>query len=709
VHGGEKVAILVLFRRRRDFLSVLLTVNIVLLILFPFSFSSFKANATPAIGSTTTTLYSVADTYVNASSPDTNYGTSDSLCVAANSEQDFMYLKFDLTSLPSGANIISARLEIYLSDTTGSFYAIPADTVGAYYCSNNSWSELEITWSNKPVFASEPTGTWSFGMFYQVNSYKTWDVTADVETAFSSGILTEVLKFKSKTGNGYVFFHSREGSSQPRLEVEYSLQPVYIVHLKSAQDPEATNNLGSITFAEDTFSLPTDIDVVTGSYQIAYSGGYMFVRWETEGGVAVSNANSATTTVTVSGTGTLRAIGNVTRFEYAYDHGPAGLELQSAGCIDAVSFTPLIAGQLETARFYMYDLSSYSPNAFKVHVMDENRQDIIDPFTQTPTSTGWFDVDLSSYGISVDTGTDFYIGMEWITDYNPYLGDASSDFDRSWTWNGTIWREAYDAFMIRAVTWTSAPMYYSLTISATAGGSTNPVPGIYLHNAGASVSIQALANADYLFDHWELDGANTGSANPYAITMNADQTLRAIFTPEPTPTPTTEPTTESTTTSTSTLNPVPTATPTPTPTATPSPSPAPSSPISPSPPPSTQGLSLPREAIYAIVGALAVGIIAVAAVAIRKRQKRRAQAIIKETSITCAKCGRQMQRPQSMSFAQPRIIIGSSETPLKCTSCNRFFCYNCAKRVPGRGLSCPYCGWELIDMATGTPVDYHEW
>ena len=43
--------------------------------------------------------------------------------------------------------------------------------------------------------------------------------------------------------------------------------------------------------------------------------------------------------------------------------------------------------------------------------------------------------------------------MEWITDYNPDLGeDRTSPSNRSWHWNGTDWEEeTYSDFMIRAV------------------------------------------------------------------------------------------------------------------------------------------------------------------------------------------------------------------------------------------------------------------
>jgi len=430
-----------------------LILAIALLIFLPLFFSSLKVDGTPAIGSTTVTLYSTVDAHVNSSSPNTNYGNADSMYVSANSEQDFTYIMFDLSSIPLEANIISAKLKVYLSSAGGEIYWYPADRIGAYYCSNNSWTEHGITWNNKPSFSSQPTDSWAFTLIYTVEVYKSWDVTADVRTALPSGTLTNVLKFENKTGDGYAVFQSSEDTSKPKLEVEYSMEPVLAVRLESIQDTGFTNNLGLTTFADYMFPLPTDVDVVTGTYQVKYSGGYMFTRWETSGGVTVSDEKAATTNVTVSSNGTLRAVGNVKRLEYTYDCENPSWESQVAGRIDAVRFTPLFSGQLLMARFYMYDISSYQSNTFKVHVMDDNRDDLITPFEETPTSEGWFDIDLSSYGISVNEGVDLYIGMEWITNYYPGLGkDTTSPSDRSWHWYETDWQEeTYSDFMIRAI------------------------------------------------------------------------------------------------------------------------------------------------------------------------------------------------------------------------------------------------------------------
>ncbi|MGD0784547.1 MAG: GLUG motif-containing protein [Sedimentisphaerales bacterium] len=70
---------------------------------------------------------------------------------------------------------------------------------------------------------------------------------------------------------------------------------------------------------------------------------------------------------------------------------------------------------------------------------------------------------------------------------------------------------------------------YNLTITATFGGTTHPIPGIHTYLSGSSVDVNAIPNVYYSFDHWELDGNYAGSANPYSVLMNGDHTLHAVF------------------------------------------------------------------------------------------------------------------------------------------------------------------------------------
>jgi uncharacterized repeat protein (TIGR02543 family) len=71
---------------------------------------------------------------------------------------------------------------------------------------------------------------------------------------------------------------------------------------------------------------------------------------------------------------------------------------------------------------------------------------------------------------------------------------------------------------------------YTLTISVTGSGSTNPAVGGHVYSQGSSVQVTASPVTGWSFDHWVLDGSSTGSANPYTVTMNSGHTLGAVFT-----------------------------------------------------------------------------------------------------------------------------------------------------------------------------------
>ena len=62
---------------------------------------------------------------------------------------------------------------------------------------------------------------------------------------------------------------------------------------------------------------------------------------------------------------------------------------------------------------------------------------------------------------------------------------------------------------------------YTLTITAGAGGTTNPVPGTYTYDEGTSVSVQAVPGLAYQFDNWTGDAS--GSANPLTVVMNGNK------------------------------------------------------------------------------------------------------------------------------------------------------------------------------------------
>ena len=70
---------------------------------------------------------------------------------------------------------------------------------------------------------------------------------------------------------------------------------------------------------------------------------------------------------------------------------------------------------------------------------------------------------------------------------------------------------------------------YTLTITTTSGGTTNPSPGKHSYPMGTLVPVLAIPETNNLFNHWELDGENVGTNNPIEVLMNSNHTLHAIF------------------------------------------------------------------------------------------------------------------------------------------------------------------------------------
>ena len=93
----------------------------------------------------------VADTYVNASTPTTSYGTSGSIWVDSN-PQEQSFLRFDLTNI-SGRTIEDVRLRMYQTH---------ASSLGGrvFSMTSTTWDEA-ITWNTRPTIDGLQLGSFS--------------------------------------------------------------------------------------------------------------------------------------------------------------------------------------------------------------------------------------------------------------------------------------------------------------------------------------------------------------------------------------------------------------------------------------------------------------------------------------------------------------------------------------------------------------------
>ena len=74
---------------------------------------------------------------------------------------------------------------------------------------------------------------------------------------------------------------------------------------------------------------------------------------------------------------------------------------------------------------------------------------------------------------------------------------------------------------------------YGLAIDVQGSGTTNPTVGTYQYSEGTIVNVSATPTIGWQFSGWLRNGTDYGSANPCAITMDANYSLTAMFTEIP--------------------------------------------------------------------------------------------------------------------------------------------------------------------------------
>jgi hypothetical protein len=169
---------------------------------------------------TVVTLYPIMDSFVSDYTPGTNYGLDPDLRVGDCHIIYRSYLQFDVTIIPSGANIISAKLGLYFDDRE----CVDDKEIGVYSV-NSAWNELTVTYSLQPTFAAAPedvqTLPWdpTFTYFY-------WDLTSLVKSWVDGSFTNNgvVAKGVTETGsNADKYFPSSDaGANIPTLTIEYT-------------------------------------------------------------------------------------------------------------------------------------------------------------------------------------------------------------------------------------------------------------------------------------------------------------------------------------------------------------------------------------------------------------------------------------------------------------------------------------------------------
>jgi hypothetical protein len=167
---------------------------------------SASDQASIAVDSSIVVVAPVADSYVDESNDDKNFGTSTSLLVksqngATNTRE--VYLRFPVPST-SFSKVI---FRLYgRSDSSTS-----KDSV--MEVSDNKWAETGLTWKNRPSFGAARGQV----AVTTTNKYREWDVTILIRNALGRGEdkVSFGLHMDTPTSNSPDSFNSREAPSNP--------------------------------------------------------------------------------------------------------------------------------------------------------------------------------------------------------------------------------------------------------------------------------------------------------------------------------------------------------------------------------------------------------------------------------------------------------------------------------------------------------------
>ena len=161
---------------------------------------SNAVSATTPAAPAAVTFAPVADSYVNESSPTSNYGASTQLRIDGSPLVN-SYLRFDVEGL-SGP-VTQAKLRIYANTSSSTGYEVRS-------VDDLTWAEMTITYANAPAFGAvaAASGPFASGAYIEV------DVTSLVS---GNRLLSLALTGPGATA---VSFGSRESTTPPQLVVE---------------------------------------------------------------------------------------------------------------------------------------------------------------------------------------------------------------------------------------------------------------------------------------------------------------------------------------------------------------------------------------------------------------------------------------------------------------------------------------------------------
>lgn len=180
------------------------------------------------------TIYPEADSYTYEFGPATNYGSDPSLLVnpdwpvSGGTEENYTYLRFDLSAVPAGATLVGTSLEMtafrgWANGGNGNCYT--------QFVADDSWQENTINYNNQPAASGTNIGFWWLwynatpGIQIGTNSDPALNTQAATEFAGDQKLTLQLHSVGYETE-----YFSRESADQtqhPKLTIRYTIPYTY--------------------------------------------------------------------------------------------------------------------------------------------------------------------------------------------------------------------------------------------------------------------------------------------------------------------------------------------------------------------------------------------------------------------------------------------------------------------------------------------------
>jgi len=207
-----------------------------------FNDKEFPVYIDPTIQLQDADTENLEDSYILSANPNNNYGTSNNLVIgwgSTTNENERVWIKFNISSIPSGQAVDDAKLYLYFHDS-GTDGGSP-DGIKCYHSTNQTWNEDKITWNDQP--SNDAMLTDSVGEFANSNVWKSFDVTQDVKDEYYLNNRNISWIFRAGTENDGTAT-TRDNTAYSKEDVTDTLKKPYlnITYSADISSPVYSNN-----------------------------------------------------------------------------------------------------------------------------------------------------------------------------------------------------------------------------------------------------------------------------------------------------------------------------------------------------------------------------------------------------------------------------------------------------------------------------------